>query len=180
MTESRAMDYPRPALVMPLNALQIQKILPHRYPFLFIDRVVEVEAGERILAEKLLSQSEPILQGHFPGFPVLPGVVQVEAMAQAAAILANQSGHFDPETHHCLFIGIQEAKFRAAAVPGEVLSIEVKALRLGRRTGRCLEADAPHCLQIVDLRRVRRENLFIFSKFVVIPTSFVNIRFEKL
>ena len=126
------MDYPRPAFAMPLDALQIQKILPHRYPFLFIDRVVEFEAGERLVAEKLISQSEPILQGHFPGFPVLPGVIQVEAMAQAAAILANLSGHFDPETHHCLFIGIQEAKFRAAAVPGEVLTIEVKAVRMGR------------------------------------------------
>jgi len=117
---------------MTLDAVQIQKILPHRYPFLFIDRVVEVEPNERLVAEKLVSQNEPILQGHFPGFPVLPGVVQVEAMAQASAILANLSGAFDSATQNCLFIGIQEAKFRAPVVPGEVLTIEVKALRLGR------------------------------------------------
>lgn len=117
---------------MTLDAVQIQKILPHRYPFLFIDRVVEVEPNERIVAEKLVSQNEPILQGHFPGFPVLPGVVQVEAMAQASAILASLSGAFDSETQNCLFIGIQEAKFRAPVVPGEVLTIEVKALRIGR------------------------------------------------
>lgn len=117
---------------MTLDAVQIQKILPHRYPFLFIDRVVEVEPNERIIAEKLVSQNEPILQGHFPGFPVLPGVVQVEAMAQASAILASLSGAFDSETQNCLFIGIQEAKFRAPVVPGEVLTIEVKALRIGR------------------------------------------------
>ena len=126
------MDYPRPAFAMSLDALQIQKILPHRYPFLFIDRVVEVEPGERIVAEKLVSQNEPILQGHFPGFPIFPGVVQVEAMAQASALLANLSGAFNSETHNCLFIGIQEAKFRSPVVPGEVLTIEVKALRLGR------------------------------------------------
>ncbi|MCA9638387.1 MAG: 3-hydroxyacyl-ACP dehydratase FabZ [Myxococcales bacterium] len=112
--------------------LQIQKILPHRYPFLFIDRVVEVVPGERVVAEKLISFNEPILQGHFPGYPVLPGVVQVEAMAQAAVVLASASGHFDAAIHNCLFIGIQEAKFRAPAVPGEVLRIEVKALRIGR------------------------------------------------
>ncbi len=117
---------------MTLDAVQIQKILPHRYPFLFIDRVVEVEPNDRIVAEKLVSQNEPILQGHFPGFPVLPGVVQVEAMAQASAILASLSGAFDSATQNCLFIGIQEAKFRAPVVPGEVLTIEVKALRIGR------------------------------------------------
>jgi 3-hydroxyacyl-[acyl-carrier-protein] dehydratase len=115
-----------------LDAVQIQKILPHRYPFLFIDRVLEVTPGESIVAVRLVSNSDPILQGHFPGNPILPGVVQVEAMAQAAVILAHASGHFDPETHDCFFIGISEAKFRAPAVPGEVLQIRVKAERLGR------------------------------------------------
>lgn len=117
---------------MSLDAVQIQEILPHRYPFLFLDRVIEVVPGERLVAHKLVSISEPILQGHFPGFPVLPGVIQVEAMAQAAVVLAHQSGHFDPTLHNCFFIGIQEAKFRAPVVPGDLLTITVKALRVGR------------------------------------------------
>lgn len=115
-----------------MDAVEIQSILPHRFPFLFLDRVVEVRSGEAIVAEHLVSMSSPILQGHFPGHPILPGVIQVEAMAQAAVVLAHASGKFDPATHHCYFIGISEAKFRAPAVPGEVLRIEVEAKRLGR------------------------------------------------
>lgn len=114
-----------------MDAVQIQKILPHRYPFLFIDRVAEVVPGESIVAEHLVSVSDPILQGHFPGNPIVPGVVQVEAMAQAAIILAHASGMFDPQHQICYFIGIQAAKFRAPARPGEVLRIAVKAERLG-------------------------------------------------
>lgn len=117
---------------MLLDAVQIQKILPHRYPFLFVDRVISAVPGESIVAQKLVSMGDPILQGHFPEFPILPGVVQVEAMAQAAVLLANLSGVFDPGRHHCLFLGIQEAKFRAPVLPGDVLTIEVKAQRLGR------------------------------------------------
>jgi 3-hydroxyacyl-[acyl-carrier-protein] dehydratase len=116
---------------MALDAVHIQKVLPHRYPFLFIDRVVEV-SGEAIHAQKLVSVGDPILQGHFPGNPILPGVVQVEAMAQAAILLANAVGHFDPETQLCFFMGIQEAKFRAPVVPGDLLDIKVRAERLGR------------------------------------------------
>lgn len=117
---------------MLLDAVQLQKILPHRYPFLFLDRVLEAVPGERIVAQKLVSISDPILQGHFPGFPILPGVVQVEAMAQAAVVLAHLSGVFDPALHNCLFLGIEQAKFRAPVVPGDVLTIEVQAQRLGR------------------------------------------------
>jgi len=117
---------------MILDATQIQAILPHRFPFLLIDRVLEIVPGERVLARKLVSVSDPILQGHFPGFPVLPGVLQVEAMAQAAVVLAHASGAFDPALHHCLFVGIQEAKFRAPVVPGDILEISVVAQRLGR------------------------------------------------
>jgi 3-hydroxyacyl-[acyl-carrier-protein] dehydratase len=117
---------------MLLDAVQIQKILPHRFPFLFLDRIISAVPGESLVAQKLVSMSDPILQGHFPGHPILPGVVQVEAMAQAGVVLAHISGLFDLELHHCFFVGIQEAKFRAPVVPGEVLTIEIKALRLGR------------------------------------------------
>lgn len=115
-----------------LDGLQIQDILPHRYPFLFIDKVIEVVPGETIHAQKMVSNSDPILQGHFPGNPILPGVVQVEAMAQAAVILAHQSDTFDPKTQVCLFMGIKDAKFRNPVRPGEVIDIHVKALRVGK------------------------------------------------
>jgi 3-hydroxyacyl-[acyl-carrier-protein] dehydratase len=115
-----------------MNAVEVQRILPHRYPFLFIDRVVEVVPEKSIVAELLVSMSSPILQGHFPGNPILPGVVQIEAMAQAAVVLAHASGHFDPATHNCYIIGVSPAKFRMPAVPGEVLRIAVEAQRLGR------------------------------------------------
>ncbi len=115
-----------------MDAVEIQRILPHRFPFLLVDRVVEVVPEQSIVAEHLVSMSNPILQGHFPGHPIVPGVLQVEAMAQAAIVLAHASGHFDPAKHNCYFIGIKEAKFRAPAVPGEVLRIEVKVERLGK------------------------------------------------
>lgn len=121
-----------PVPPMALDIIQIQSMLPHRYPFLFIDRVLSWEPEKSIHARKLVSMSDPILQGHFPGTPIMPGVVQVEAMAQAAVLLAQLSGGFDPATQLCLFMGIQEAKFRAPVVPGDVLDIEVVALRLGR------------------------------------------------
>ena len=117
---------------MSLDITQILAMLPHRYPFLFIDRVAEWEPEKWILARKLVSMSDPILQGHFPGNPIMPGVVQVEAMAQAAVVLAQLSDAYDPDTQLCLFMGIQEAKFRAPVVPGDSLDIRVEAARLGR------------------------------------------------
>jgi 3-hydroxyacyl-[acyl-carrier-protein] dehydratase len=115
-----------------MDAVEIMRVLPHRHPFLFVDRVVSVEKGVSIVAEHLVSMSDPILQGHFPDNPIVPGVVQIEAMAQAAIVLAYLSDAYDPRTQLCFFIGIKEAKFRAPAVPGEVLRIEVRAERLGR------------------------------------------------
>ncbi|MBX7081830.1 MAG: 3-hydroxyacyl-ACP dehydratase FabZ [Nannocystaceae bacterium] len=131
-----------------LDSVAIARILPHRFPFLFIDRVVEVTPGQSIVALRMISSSDPILQGHFPGNPIVPGVVQVETMAQAAVILAHLSGEFDPATQDCLFIGIEDAKFRAVAVPGETLRIEVQAERLGRIgkfSGRVLADDQVKC-----------------------------------
>jgi 3-hydroxyacyl-[acyl-carrier-protein] dehydratase len=117
---------------MLLDSEAIHRILPHRYPFLFIDRVQEVVPGTSIWAQKLVSHGDPILQGHFPGYPVLPGVVQIEAMAQAAVLLAAQSGAFNPETQICYLAGVNESKFRGPARPGDVLDIRVVAERIGK------------------------------------------------
>ncbi len=113
-----------------LNIDQIMKILPHRYPFLMVDGVTEV-GPERILAFKNISFNEPHFAGHFPGLPVMPGVLIVEALAQAGAILANQCGSFDPEKQLVYFMGIDSAKFRRPVRPGDRLELDVEPLRKG-------------------------------------------------
>src|ERR1043166_288254 len=110
---------------------QILGLLPHRYPFLLIDRVLEVSADKGVALKKG-SSTEPYFQGHFPGAPGMPGVLQIEAMAQAGGILAVQSVVFDPATHVMLFMAIDAVKFRKAVVPGDQLRIEVVPLRKGR------------------------------------------------
>lgn len=110
---------------------QIQAILPHRFPFLLVDRVLEL-TDERVVALKNVSVNEPFFQGHFPGAPVMPGVLQVEAMAQAGGILASRLVQFDPTTHVMLFMAIDEVKFRRPVVPGDQLVIEVVPLRKGK------------------------------------------------
>jgi beta-hydroxyacyl-ACP dehydratase FabZ len=110
---------------------QILGVLPHRYPFLLIDRVLEL-SGDRVRALKNVTFNEPYFQGHFPGAPVMPGVLQIEAMAQAGGILALQSIQFDPATHVMLFMAIDAVKFRKAVVPGDQLIIEVVPLRKGK------------------------------------------------
>ena len=109
----------------------ILDILPHRYPFLLVDRVLELEP-ERILALKNVTFNEPHFQGHFPGVPVMPGVLQIEAMAQAGGILASRAIQFDPTTHVMLFMAIDAVKFRKAVTPGDQLRIEVVPLRKGK------------------------------------------------
>jgi beta-hydroxyacyl-ACP dehydratase FabZ len=113
-----------------LNIDQIMKILPHRYPFLMIDGVSEVNA-EKVVAFKNVSIGEPYFAGHFPGLPVMPGVLIVEALAQAGAILANQAGSFDPSTQVVYFMTIESAKFRRPVRPGDRLDLEVVPLRKG-------------------------------------------------
>jgi beta-hydroxyacyl-ACP dehydratase FabZ len=110
---------------------QVMSLLPHRYPFLLIDRVLEV-SDERVLALKNVTINEPFFQGHFPGAPVMPGVLQVEAMAQAGGILAQRLVKFDAATQVMLFMGIDAVKFRKAVVPGDQLHIEVLPLRVGK------------------------------------------------
>jgi len=107
---------------------EIKEYLPHRYPFLLIDRVVEFEEGKRIVALKNVSVNEPYFPGHFPHYAVMPGVLIVEAMAQAAAVLAIKTlGHKNDGKWVYYFVGIDGARFKRPVVPGDQLLIEVVA-----------------------------------------------------
>jgi beta-hydroxyacyl-ACP dehydratase FabZ len=110
---------------------QILSILPHRFPFLLIDRVREI-SEDRIVAIKNVSFGEPYFQGHFPGQPIMPGVLQVEAMAQAGGILASRVVQFDPAKQVRLFMAIDPVRFRRKVVPGDQLILEVDPLRKGK------------------------------------------------
>jgi 3-hydroxyacyl-[acyl-carrier-protein] dehydratase len=105
-----------------LNIQEILDILPHRYPFLLVDRILEVEPGKRIVGVKNVTINEPFFVGHFPGFPIMPGVLLIEAMAQVGGILAICSGQ---EKTGCIpyFMGIDRARFRHPAGPGDTLVI---------------------------------------------------------
>ena len=113
-----------------LDIRAIERILPHRYPFLLVDRVDEIGA-DRIVARKLVTRNEPHFEGHFPGHPVMPGVLIIEALAQAGALLAAHAVGFNPETHVIYFMAIDKAKFRKPVIPGDVLTLEVVPLRKG-------------------------------------------------
>jgi len=113
-----------------LDIRDIERILPHRYPFLLVDRVAEI-GEERIVALKNVSRNEPHFNGHFPGHPVMPGVLIIEALAQAGALFAANLVKFDPEKQVIYFMAIDKAKFRRPVVPGDVLTLEVVPLRKG-------------------------------------------------
>jgi len=113
-----------------LDAREIAGILPHRYPFLLVDRVVEV-GPDKIVALKNVSQNEPFFQGHFPGHPVMPGVLIVEALAQAGALMAAKATDFDPVLQVVYFMALDKVKFRKPVVPGDQLVLEVVPLRKG-------------------------------------------------
>jgi 3-hydroxyacyl-[acyl-carrier-protein] dehydratase len=106
---------------------EILRVLPHRYPMLLIDRVIECDMKQRIVAIKNLSISDPCFQGHFPGDPIFPGVLQIEAMAQAGGILYNKS--FGVEGRVAYFLAIDRARFRRVLRPGDQLRIEVTFVR---------------------------------------------------
>jgi beta-hydroxyacyl-ACP dehydratase FabZ len=112
---------------------EIMKHLPHRYPFVMVDRVVELEPGHRIVTLKNVTINEPFFQGHFPGNPIMPGVLILEAMAQSAGVLTFES--LPPERRNILvyFMGIDRARFRRMVVPGDQLVIEIILKRLKTR-----------------------------------------------
>lgn len=114
-----------------LSNVEIQKIIPHRYPFLLVDKIIELEPGKRAVGIKNVTANEPFFQGHFPGFPIMPGVLIVEALAQTAGIAANSTaagteGSGDAKLG--VFASIDEMKFKKQVMPGDVLRLEVEIL----------------------------------------------------
>lgn len=109
----------------------IKKVLPHRYPFLLVDRVLEVEEG-RIKALKNVTANEEFFNGHFPGQPIMPGVLQVEALAQAGAIMLMTQKVDDPGESLMVFTGIKNCKFRKQVVPGDQLILEIELVSMRR------------------------------------------------
>ena len=114
------------------DSTAIQEILPHRYPFLLVDKIIELEPRVRIVGIKQVTVNEQFFQGHFPGAPVMPGVLQIEALAQVGAILALREMENRDEKIP-FFSGIESARFRKPVVPGDTLELEVIALRIGSK-----------------------------------------------
>ena len=117
---------------LPLDVPAIQELLPHRYPFLLVDRVVEFEAHKRVLAYKNVTCNEPFFNGHFPGHPVMPGVLVVEALAQAGGLLTQLSHQSGTEGKLFYLVKIDGAKFSRMVVPGDRLELEVTLKRVIR------------------------------------------------
>lgn len=143
--------------MLPLDIKAIEEILPHRYPFLLIDRIVELE-DMRVVGIKNVTANEPHFPGHFPGFPVMPGVLIIEAMAQTAGVLVLKKME-DRESKLVFFATIENAKFRRPVVPGDQLRIEVNFLRLKPTVAKmrgeatvdgCVVAEAEMMCRLID------------------------------
>ena len=161
-----------------LDITQIQAILPHRYPFLLVDRIIEYEPGKRVVGIKNVTLNEPFFQGHFPGAPVMPGVLIVESMAQTAGVmmLANLP---DRDQKLVFFTGIDGAKFRRPVVPGDQLRLELTVLRLRPRyiklrgeayVGGHLVAEAEISSSLVDRSVIERSEQINSAAFSPVET----------
>ena len=116
-----------------MNIAEIQSLLAHRYPFLLVDRVLDYEVGKTLTAVKNVTINEPFFQGHFPGYPVMPGVLIMEALAQATGLLGFKTMDQSPEEDALyLFVGIDGARFKRQVVPGDVLTLEVELIKRKR------------------------------------------------
>ncbi len=118
-----------------IDIQEILDFLPHRYPFLLVDRVIEYQAGERIVAIKNVTFNEPFFQGHFPGVPIMPGVLIIESMAQAGGVLVFKTLP-DRDRKLVFFMGINKARFRRPVRPGDQLRIEMDVVRVKKRFGK--------------------------------------------
>jgi len=118
---------------LPIEAHTIATMLPHRFPFLLVDRVTEYEVGKRVRAIKNVSVNEPFFPGHFPEYPVMPGVLIIEALAQASGVLVHLSNDYSPEDHPLYFlVKVDKAKFSKIVLPGDQLVLEVELKRMIR------------------------------------------------
>ena len=119
---------------LPLDSRAIQRLIPHRYPILLVDRIVELEPGERAVGIKNVTANEGFFEGHFPGNPIMPGVLIIEALAQTGAVAALSADEFAGKLG--LFAGIDGVRFRRQVIPGDQLRLEVVMERLRRGIGR--------------------------------------------
>ncbi len=125
--------------VLPVDVRRIFEMLPHRYPFLLVDRVIAFEPGKRLTAIKNVTVNEPYFQGHFPGNPVMPGVLILEALAQASGILVQLSAPSDPDANPLYYlVKIDKARFSKIVRPGDQLVLEVEQKRMVMRMGQFL------------------------------------------
>ena len=119
-------------IALPLDAAGIQKLLPHRYPFLLVDRVLEIVPDKHILAYKNITQNEPFFTGHFPGKPIMPGVLIIEALAQAGGLLTQLSHVGETSNRMFYMVKVESARFKKMVVPGDRLDLDVTIKRVIR------------------------------------------------
>lgn len=122
------------APIRTLSTVEIQAAIPHRYPFLLVDKVDIIEEGKKAVGTKGVTINEEFFQGHFPGHPIMPGVLVIEALAQTACVMLMSKGGLEDKIAY--FLGIEGAKFRNPVTPGSLLKLEVEVLKLGGRAGK--------------------------------------------